>query len=118
MVEQAFRTSKSIAEMRPIDHKCDETIRGHVFCSFLALLLKSELLRRVDAVGIEAEWADICRDLDALIETEIEQDGKRFLVRSATRANIAAILRCAGARLSQTIRQIATDEQEASQTAE
>ena len=72
----------------------------------------------MDAAGIEAEWVDIRRDLDALIETEIEQDGKRFLVRNATRGNIAAILRCAGARLPQINRQITTDEQEASQTAD
>ena len=72
----------------------------------------------MDAAGIEVEWADIRRDLDALIETEIEQDGERFLVRSATRGNIAAILCCAGARLPQIIRQIATDEPEESQTAE
>ena len=26
-------------ETRPIYHKCDDTIRGHVFCSFLALVL-------------------------------------------------------------------------------
>ena len=31
MVEQVFRTTKSILETRPIYHKCDETIRGHVF---------------------------------------------------------------------------------------
>ena len=74
--------------------------------------------QRMDAAGIEAERADIRRDLDALIETEIERDGRRFFDRSTTRGNIDAILRCAGARLSQTIRQIATDEQEASQTAE
>ena len=36
MVEQIFRSVKSILETRPIYHKCDETIRGHVFCSFLA----------------------------------------------------------------------------------
>ena len=43
MVEDTFRTAKSIMETRPIFHKCDETIRGHVFCSFLALVLKREL---------------------------------------------------------------------------
>ena len=43
MVENAFRTAKSILEVRPIYHKCDDTIRGHVFCSFLALLLLKEL---------------------------------------------------------------------------
>ena len=35
-VERAFRTSKSLLETRPIYHKLDETIRGHVSCSFLA----------------------------------------------------------------------------------
>jgi len=29
-VEDIFRTSKSLLETRPIFHKCDETIRGHV----------------------------------------------------------------------------------------
>ena len=38
MVKQGFRTSKGILDTRPIFHKCDETIRGHVFCSFLALV--------------------------------------------------------------------------------
>ena len=54
----------------PIFHKCDETIRGHMFCSFLALLLQKELFRRMAAAGIEAEWADILRDLDALTEID------------------------------------------------
>jgi len=35
-VEDIFRTTKSILETRPIYHRCNETIRGHVFCSFLA----------------------------------------------------------------------------------
>jgi transposase len=38
-VEQTFRTAKHLLSTRPIFHKLDETIRGHVFCSFLALLL-------------------------------------------------------------------------------
>ena len=32
---------------RPIYHKLDETIRGHVSCSFLALVLKKELEDRI-----------------------------------------------------------------------
>ena len=35
-VEQTFRTAKHLLASRPIFHKLDETIRGHVFCSFLA----------------------------------------------------------------------------------
>ena len=37
MIEAWFRSSKSLLQTRPIYHKCEETIRGHVFCSFLAL---------------------------------------------------------------------------------
>jgi transposase len=47
MVERAFRTSKSLFATRPIFHKLDETIRGHVSCSFLALALKKELEDRL-----------------------------------------------------------------------
>jgi len=46
MVEDVFRSMKSLLDTRPIYHKCDETIRGHVFCSFLALLLRKELQDR------------------------------------------------------------------------
>ena len=45
------------------------TIRGHVFCSFLALVLQRELQWRMREAGIEAEWADVVRDLDRLRET-------------------------------------------------
>ena len=105
-VEQAFRTAKSLLDTRPIFHKSDETIRGHVFCSFLALLLQKELFRRMAAAGIEAEWADILSDLDALTEVEIENGGRRFLVRSRAKGATVAILRCVGARLPITIRRI------------
>jgi hypothetical protein len=39
MVEDVFRAIKSVLETRPVYHHRDETIRGHVFCSFLALRL-------------------------------------------------------------------------------
>ena len=39
-VEAIFRTMKSQLDTRPIFHKTDDTIRGHVFCSFLALVLR------------------------------------------------------------------------------
>lgn len=42
MVEGIFRSMESVLETRPVYHKCDETIREHVFCS-LALVLRKEL---------------------------------------------------------------------------
>ncbi len=87
-VERTFRTTKSLLDTRPIYHKLDETIRGHVACSFLALVLKKELEDRLAAVdkGARASWPAVIADLDSLTETEVEQDGKRFLLRSSPRA--------------------------------
>ena len=84
-VEQTFRTAKHLLATRPIFHKLDETIRGHVFCSFLALVLKAELEARIAALGQKGSWPAIIADLDALTETEVEQDGRRFMLRSAPR---------------------------------
>ena len=50
-VEQVFRDIKSILETRPVYHQKDENIRGHVFCSFLALVLRKELDRRLERYG-------------------------------------------------------------------
>jgi hypothetical protein len=84
MVEQSFRSVKSVLETRPIYHKCDETIRGHVFCSFLALGLLKELLGRIDRRGWDVEWERLRDDLDALEEMTIHTAGRSFVVRSAT----------------------------------
>lgn len=51
-VEQLFRMTKSLLATRPIFHKCDETIRGHVFCSFLSLILRKELQDRLQLMPL------------------------------------------------------------------
>lgn len=48
MVESLFSTTKSVLVTRPIYHRRDETICGHVFCSFLALILMKELMDRLE----------------------------------------------------------------------
>ena len=108
-VERTFRTTKSLLETRPIYHKLDETIRGHVACSFLALVLKKELEDRLAGGGARApvSWPDVIADLDSLTETEVEQDGKRFLLRSTPRPAVALALSALGVALPPTLRQIA-----------
>jgi len=46
MVEQMFRSLKSLLETRSIYDKRDETIRGHVFRSFPTLVLRNRLSHR------------------------------------------------------------------------
>ena len=78
MVEDIFRSVKSLLETRPIYHHHDETIRGHVFCSFLALVVLKELGARLDERGKRYEWAMIRQDLKALQEVEVEMEGKAW----------------------------------------
>jgi len=106
MVEEMFRAAKTLLETRPIFQKCDETIRGHVFCSFLALVLRKELLNRLEAQGEKLEWAEVLRDLEALEYTEVEHQGKRFLLRSDLGATTAAVFRAAGVAVPPSIQQI------------
>jgi transposase len=104
MVEDIFRSMKSLLETRPIYHKCDETIRGHVFCSFLALVLRKELQDRVERHGWSLEWADIIRDLDRLQEVEISLQGKSYIVRTETKATVGKVFQACGVSLPPTLR--------------
>jgi hypothetical protein len=99
MVESIFRSMKSLLETRPIFHKCNATIRGHVFCSFLALLLRKELENRLDQKGFTFEWADVIRDLDNLVEMGITVSDKRYTVRSNTEGTTAKVFGACGVAL-------------------
>jgi Transposase DDE domain len=107
MVEHWFRSCKSLLQTRPIYHKCDETIRGHVFCSFLALVLRQELQARLEERGHEFEWADVIQDLDRLQRIEVEQDGKRFLLRSEVQGTCGKVFQAVGVALPPTVQQVA-----------
>ena len=103
IVEDIFRTAKSIIGTRPIFHQRDDTIRGHVFCSFLALLLRKELNDRLAAAGRQYEWADIIRDIDQIVQTDVEQAGRRLRLRAAAPGCAGAVFQAVGVALPPTI---------------
>jgi transposase len=97
MVEDIFRSMKSLLETRPIYHKCDETIRGHVFCSFLALILRKQLQDLLDEKGWHTlQWADVIHDLDQLMETEIQLSEKEYRLRSETKGTTGKVFQAVG----------------------
>jgi transposase len=104
-VEQVFRDIKSILETRPVFHQRDETIRGHVFCSFLALVLRKELNRRLESAGWTFEWSDIKQDLLSFQETIIEENSKRLAVRSQCQGSCGKVFQAVGVALPPTIRE-------------
>jgi len=105
-VERTFRDVKTLLSTRPIYHQKDANIRGHVFCSFLALVLRKELERRLNAKGHEFEWSQIKQDLKALQTVVIEDNGKRFAIRSRCEGICATIFQSCGVTIPPTIREV------------
>jgi transposase len=105
VVEDIFRSMKSLLETRPIFHKRDETIRGHVFCTFLALVLRKELQDRLERKGWTPEWADVIRDLDQLQEVEIHLESKAYLLRTEAKGTTGKVFQACGVALPPTLRQ-------------
>jgi hypothetical protein len=71
-VEDIFRTIKSILDTRPIYHQKDAAIRGHVFRSFLPLVLPKRLEEQFAAARsrLKSEWGALLMNLDRLLEIE------------------------------------------------
>jgi transposase len=106
MVEQWFRSCKSLLDTRPIFHRRDETIRGHVFCSFLALVLRQELQARLQARGQHFEWADIVRDLERVQYVEVAQGGKHYLLRSELQGTAGHVFQSVGVAAPPTVQEV------------
>jgi transposase len=104
MVEEVFRSMKSLLDTRPIYHQRDETIRGHVFCSFLALLLRKELEDRLVSKDCHLEWADVVRDLDNLVEMEVVIGGKGYVFRGQTSGVAGKVFQACGVALPPALR--------------
>ena len=98
-VEDLFRRGKALMRTRPVFHSSDAAIRGHVFCTFLALVMQKhldDLAREADAVP---EWRVLLRDLDRLQQTRIQHNGKDWLVRTDATPAVTALFRQAGVAL-------------------
>lgn len=99
MVERLFRDTKTLLKTRPVFHKRDETIRGHVFCTFLALVLLKELDRSLRAAGLDLEHNEVMRDLKALQRMRIDDDGRVFWLRSQAQGCCAKVFSAVGVAL-------------------
>lgn len=105
LVEDIFRTMKSILDTRPIFHKCDDNISGHVFCSFLALVLRKSLQDKIAAKGWKLEWADIIRDIDKVQEISVKHEGKSFIIRTEASGVAGKAFQAVGVALPPVLRE-------------
>ena len=105
-VEHVFRDVKSIVDTRPVYHQKDENITGHIFCSFLALVLRKELERRLEKSGHCFEWMDIKQDLKSLQEVIIEDKGKILALRTECVGTCGKVFQSVGVAIPPTIREL------------
>jgi len=104
MVENVFRTMKSGLDTRPVFHRLDCTIRGHVFSSFLAILLRHELERRLAGKGYDFEWNDILHDLSSVKDVTAEISGKTVIFRSEMKGCSGKVFQAAGVGIPSAVR--------------
>ena len=105
-VEYIFRDMTSLLDTRPVFHQHDETIRGHVFCSFLALVLRKELQKRLEEHGCCFEWSEIEQDLNALQEVTLEDRGKSLAVRTECLGTCGKVFQAVGVAIPPAIRDL------------
>ena len=104
LVERFFRDTKSLLTTRPIFHQWDATIRGHVFCSFLALVLVDELKRRLASQGLKLEWDVIRQDLQALDQAAVREGDQWYLLRSPLQGVAGKVLQAVGVAIPPPVR--------------
>jgi hypothetical protein len=104
LVEQLFRSAKALMRTRPIYHQSDAAIRGHVFCSFLALVLRKELDERCRKAGFRPEWGDVLRDLDRLQEVAISKGGQHMTLRTPATGVVGPLFKAARIALPPNVR--------------
>jgi hypothetical protein len=92
-VEALFQRAKAVMRTRPIFHSSDAAIRGHVFCSFLALALQKHLDDLLREAGVRVEWKVLLRDLDRLTQTTIRHNGVDWRVRSDASPTVVALFK-------------------------
>jgi transposase len=104
LVEQAFRTSKTVElEMRPIHVRCEASTRGHALVVMLAYRLVQELARRWNSLDLTV--AEGVRELDTLCTMQMHVHGMACCQTiPAPRVDIAELITLSGVKLPQSLR--------------
>lgn len=104
LVEQAFRTSKSVElEMRPIYVRCEPSTRGHVLVVMLAYRLTQELARRWSTLDLTVQEG--IDELNTLCAQQMVIEGKgQCNLLPQPRESVARLIALAGVTLPEVLR--------------
>ena len=98
-VERGFRNLKSALEVRPVYHRTESRVKGHVFASFLALVLMTAMERKLEEKNVKPAWNDFIRDLRAFRAINVMFTGKTYQLRTECRGVVSAAFQSVGLRI-------------------
>lgn len=102
-VQETFRANETIFALHALRGNSDAVLRGHLFCSFLALLMRRELEEKLAKADVSLAWRDLLNDLNSFTEVELRQDERRFLLRTRPQGCTAAALGAIGVTPPETV---------------
>lgn len=88
-IEDAFRFMKSALGMRPIYHRKEKRVDGHLWITILAYYLIQDVMYRLQKMGITDHWQTIRRHLNSRVRVtaQMRTDSNKMLrLRSTTEA--------------------------------
>lgn len=110
-IERLWRELKDVVEVRPVyHHHRKENVKGHIFASFLALYLSSELRKKLAAIHPTAgggdtspplttvPWNDLMRDISQVRAVRVRLGDATYLMRTELQGCAHLAFRAVGVR--------------------
>ena len=87
-VERGFRHLKDVLALRPIYHRVQPRVAGHIFVAFLALLLERLLAKRLRTAGLEISPMQALQAVEGVrvVEFRLDDEKRRGVSRGSPRA--------------------------------
>jgi transposase len=95
-VERSFRQLKDVLALRPIYHRVEPRVKGHIFVAALALLVQRLLERRLDDAGVELSATQSLQAVETVRLVNFKVDNKRRRGVSTPSGRAGQILKAVG----------------------
>jgi hypothetical protein len=110
-MESVFRTLKDVLEIRPIFHRKESHVKGHVFCSYLALCLLIALRKRLREHSPDKTpaWDDVIGDLRSFRIIKATFSAKTYLMRTEFKGTAHRCFQAVGLKSPPVIWKMSSD---------
>lgn len=102
-VERAFRDLKSLLKVRAGYHRRNQRVKGHIFCTFLALYLKVAFEKALESKGLKMSWQALLGDLSSLKAVKLQLGETNYLLRTDFQGSCNKVFRAVGLKSPPTL---------------